>query len=366
MSTRSRNAAQMRSRVATSPRARWGWGPSDLASEEEEEAWQALQMQRAIGRGEATVADLPEAYGGRPTGSTRRAIRQQVLWDAQQAARLAEEENMRKEEEFNRKSLIANYDFVTKTADRQRAQEEALLQKQEEARRAESELRLSEYANSLDPYDTTSASKIAAFISKDAALINNPKATGTYDFFKKSSSKSETVIKMEEEATIQQSLREARQAGVSPEQIAAAKTLDKDGNETYDLGKLRYATDITVGSRVAEAETRKQPTDTRTPLEKAEDDLAEKRARLGAFVDEEGVPPEYDEMTESYRRALADVKQSEARVKRLGGESEPEEPEEEEEYPDERIEKARAIAQNPSHPRNKDAIRFLKSIGQSY
>jgi hypothetical protein len=38
----------------------------------------------------------------------------------------------------------------------------------------------------------------------------------------------------------------------------------------------------------------------------------------------------------------------------------------EEEYPDEQIEKARAIAQNPSHPRNKDAIRFLKSIGQSY
>jgi hypothetical protein len=358
MSTLSRNKAQMRSRVKSDPRRRWGWGPSALASVEEEEAWEEIET-------DPNASPL-ERLGPRPMGYSRRGIRMQAEWDAEYSKALDQEKTMlellEKEKAIEQRERLARSAAAKERAEREQA---LLVAKQEEVV-AEAEARLAEYANTLDPFDPTSASKIAAVISKTPPLLNNPKATGMHSFFTKSASKSEAVVKMEEEATIQQSLREARQAGVFPEQIAATKTLDKDGNETYDLGKLRYATDITVGSRVAEAETRKQPTDTRTPLEKAEDDLAEKRARLGAFVDEEGVPPEYDEMTESYRRALADVKQSEARVKRLGGEPEPEEPEEEEEYPDEQIKKARAIAQNPSHPRNKDAIRFLKSIGQSY
>lgn len=96
-----RNRAEMLTRVATSPRARWGWGPSDLASQEEKDAWQAMRVGRAIESGQASVADLPEAYGGRPQGTTRRAIRQQLAWDAQQTAEIERQKFVRDAARFD-------------------------------------------------------------------------------------------------------------------------------------------------------------------------------------------------------------------------------------------------------------------------
>jgi hypothetical protein len=64
--------------------------PSALASHEEKEAFRAHQITKAIQRGEATVADLPEEYGGRPTGTSSRAIAAQKAWDKAYAI---EEEN---------------------------------------------------------------------------------------------------------------------------------------------------------------------------------------------------------------------------------------------------------------------------------
>ena len=55
--------------------------PSSLASQEEKEAYKARQVTQAIQRGEATVADLPEDYGGRPTGTSSRAIAARKAWD---------------------------------------------------------------------------------------------------------------------------------------------------------------------------------------------------------------------------------------------------------------------------------------------
>lgn len=96
------NRQQMLERVATSPRTRWGWGPSDLASQEEKEAYQFLEMQPKIAAGQATVADLPEAYGGRPTGTSRRAIRMQQAWEAQQKYLSDLEEQNRQREQAAR------------------------------------------------------------------------------------------------------------------------------------------------------------------------------------------------------------------------------------------------------------------------
>lgn len=75
-------------RAATDPRRQWGWGPSPLAGPEERSAYQALQVFPEIQAGRATVANLPESYGGRPTGTTRRAIRMQAEWDKSQQAAL--------------------------------------------------------------------------------------------------------------------------------------------------------------------------------------------------------------------------------------------------------------------------------------
>jgi len=59
-----------------------------MASGEEKEAYRAWETTKAIERGEATLADLPEEYGGRPTGSTRRAIRARKAWDLNQAIQM--------------------------------------------------------------------------------------------------------------------------------------------------------------------------------------------------------------------------------------------------------------------------------------
>jgi hypothetical protein len=59
-----------------------------LASNEEKERYRAVQIQQEIEAGRSTVADLPEAYGGRPTGTTRRSIRMQDEWDKQQNTEL--------------------------------------------------------------------------------------------------------------------------------------------------------------------------------------------------------------------------------------------------------------------------------------
>jgi hypothetical protein len=58
---------------------------SPLASQEEKEAYRARQVMQAIERGEATVADLPEDYGGRPTGNSSRAVTARKAWDRNQA-----------------------------------------------------------------------------------------------------------------------------------------------------------------------------------------------------------------------------------------------------------------------------------------
>lgn len=72
---------QALNRAARDPRRQFGWGVSEMASPEEKRAWEAQQTMGAIQRGEASVADLPEQYGGRPQGQSRRAIRMQQAWD---------------------------------------------------------------------------------------------------------------------------------------------------------------------------------------------------------------------------------------------------------------------------------------------
>jgi hypothetical protein len=52
------------------------------------------------------TADMPEAWGGRPTGTTRRAIRMQKAWDDQRKIMMAEREEARRQYEFGRSSEI--------------------------------------------------------------------------------------------------------------------------------------------------------------------------------------------------------------------------------------------------------------------
>jgi hypothetical protein len=59
----------------------WGWGPS---TPEEQKAFQAAEV---IERG-GPVEQMPVEYGGRPTGTSRRALRMQEEWDKRQQQQL--------------------------------------------------------------------------------------------------------------------------------------------------------------------------------------------------------------------------------------------------------------------------------------
>jgi hypothetical protein len=301
---------------------RFGWGPSPLASREEQRAYQAQQIMGAIQRGEASVADLPEAYGGRPTGQSRRAIRMQQAWDAQQARDLQQQQAIRQQVEFEKTMRLRDLDIQTKEFDFKTKKEDALFEANEEANRKAAEARLAEFANTLDPTDPTSASRLAAEIENDPYLLDSPLAAKRYEYFNKAASNSVRVIDSQQRKAVDSVVSAALQAGMSGEDIAKFKTLDPQGRETYDAVGLQRATDILIGERTVAAEERKEPKDTRTDLEKAQDQLADAKARLGAFLDEGGEPIEENE---TYRRALADVKQAESRVERFSGAAKPKE-----------------------------------------
>lgn len=61
-------------------RREWGWGPSEFAAPESRRAFQAAEV---IERG-GPLEQMPVEYGGRPTGTSRRALRMQAEYDAAQ------------------------------------------------------------------------------------------------------------------------------------------------------------------------------------------------------------------------------------------------------------------------------------------
>lgn len=356
---------EMLKRVQSDPRRAWGWGPSTMASPEEKAAYDYLEKRPLVESGQLSPADLPEQYGGRPQGQSRRAIRMQQAWDAQQAAIIAQQQEMRQVEEFGKTMLSRDLDIKIKEYDFTTKKENDLFEKNEEAKIRMAEAMLAEFANKLDPTDPASASLLAAEIENNPYLLNSELAAKRYDYFTKAASNSVRVIEGQQNKVVEDTVSAALRAGLTEADIAKFKTLNQQGGETYDIGGLRKATDTLIGERAVAAETRKEPEDTRTELQKAQDQLADSKARLGAFLDEGGDPVEE---SETYRRALADVKESESRVDRLSG-AKPKLKKEEDkapQYTPEQIAAAKDIARDIKHPRNRQAIQLLRSIGESY
>jgi hypothetical protein len=318
MATREEEALQ---RVARDPRRQFGWEPSALASPEEKRAYQASALMPEIAAGRASVADLPEQYGGRPQGESRRAIRMQQAWDAQQAAVAQQEQEVRQVEEFNKTMRLRDLDIQTKALDLETKREDALFEAQQEANRKASEASLAKFASTLDPTDPTSASRLAEYIGQDVYLLDSPLAAKRYEFFNKAAANSVQVIENQQNKVVSDAVSAALQAGLTEADIAKFKTLDpQTKKETYDIGGLRRATDIVIGERAVAAEGRKEEEDTRSPIQIAQDNLADAKARLGAYM-EDGEP--FDETSESFRKAQADVNEAQARFDRLSGAEKP-------------------------------------------
>ena len=100
----------MLERVQRDPRRQFGWEPSALASPEEKRAYQASILMPEIAAGRASVAQLPEQYGGRPTGASRRSMRMQAAWDETQKQQLEQQRLAQQMEMENRRLVLQERD----------------------------------------------------------------------------------------------------------------------------------------------------------------------------------------------------------------------------------------------------------------
>ena len=144
---------------------RFGWGPSPLASNEEIARYRAAQIGREIEAGRATVADLPESYGGRPEGTTRRAIRRQAEYDKRQADLLNQERIMQQMGIQQRETLIREESLKL-----QRDAEERLRIKEDKA--LEEEKMKSERENRIQRESSDILSGIRGTRLPDGTVIN--------------------------------------------------------------------------------------------------------------------------------------------------------------------------------------------------
>jgi len=97
------------------------------------------------------TADMPEAWGGRPTGTTRRSIRMQKAWDDQRKIMMAEREEARRQYEFGRSSeILARKQAMDESRYDREMEEYSAKQKLEAQKEFESQA-FTSLLNKLDP-----------------------------------------------------------------------------------------------------------------------------------------------------------------------------------------------------------------------
>jgi hypothetical protein len=307
-------------RAERDPRRQWGWGVSQMASPEERRAWQALDTQGAIERGEATVADLPEQYGGRPQGTTRRAIRMQSEWDARQSARLAEEQAIAAREKEMREIEMFNLDREIK----ERTLDSSIEQK-----------RFDMSMEAITESQVDSAFKIlnmnrgepdAAQRSVDMMIeyglgqaFNDPRVKSALDRLGSLNKQDNDVAMVREQREQQRRLMniesDARQSGASEKEIESARRIDPDGNVYVDEAALMRVRD---NAKLREKqEGAREPA--RTRVETLRSEIVGLEAKIETFEEED----EGNEKILELRGLLAEKR---AQLKdEQGGAEEPEE-----------------------------------------
>lgn len=281
----------MLARVATSPRARWGWGPSDLASQEEKDAWQALRVGRAMERGMATEADLPEAYGGRPTGTTRRAIRMQKAWDAEQAARIQQEEAMLQIESERLDRATQALDYSQKFYEFEQLKEKDLFDKAEAERQARDAANFQKFTNQFIDADPRLAYAAATdAIANNPQLMDNPLIKDTVTALK-NRAENGTAALLNQEIKAENEARAARQqafletyeellaSGVPREQIA--QFYDPDAE--VPVGEVAF-NQKKVAEQLGGVEAEKKVETKEKPAKDLELDIEQKSEELNSML----------------------------------------------------------------------------------
>ena len=201
--------------------------PSLMASREEKDSYTAQE----VGRGNLPSSELSEAYGGRPTGTTRRAIRMQDAYDTERERQLEERasiqsmEIQQKEFEMGQRdqSMRENtfyYDRGIKEAEQKMDAEEL----------SQATTIVNAVAN-LDPSSPDYLDNVSVIVSKNSLGANNDGVLRLLERYDKANARYEASQKSLNEAQIASNEKQAEDAeaqaklqadmvtyGVTPEQ----------------------------------------------------------------------------------------------------------------------------------------------------
>jgi hypothetical protein len=256
-----------------------------LASNEEKDRYRAAQIGREIEAGRATVADLPEAYGGRPTGTTRRSIRRQAEYDKQLG------------EQIRQQQMLQTMDTQQKQFELQSRQENRLLNEQEARRNAERlQAKIDEKNAAVkniafgvmadaDLDDPSSYSRVVKQISGIAGALEDEDVRSGLGVIRQAADSSMGSIARKQQQEMDdkfaQDMQKLMETGVTEDELPQFFDPESPiGTPRFDQRKVAAR----LGSTTAKAKEEVKTTKVETPIEKIGLDLQQAYGELNSLV----------------------------------------------------------------------------------
>ena len=291
--------------------------PSMMASPEERAAYAAQEVRA----GNAPEYALPEDYGGRPQGTTRRAIRMAAAWDAEQTARIQQEQAMRQKEEASRKEQREGWRFMKEQNEYSAKEKLDALNERDSAQEASE---ANAIASGLEGIDFKTDAEAA--LKVDELILNNPLGAAREDINKQIGAAKNIITtygiasrtKADQEAGKAKSaiINDALSAGVTEQEIEATRFADpKTAAVDYNYGEIAKL----AAKRTGELKTKEPEEEGYKPISVAEArdrrDVAQAEFEaLSSSVEKgelEDDDPDYVKTRARLRKAEAELKVAE-------------------------------------------------------
>lgn len=188
-----------------------------------------------------TPEDLPEAWGGRPTGTSRRAIRMQAEWDKRRERQVEEYKIQRQAYESDRTYGLQARDQMIQEAKFQKTQEEAVANQKLKAQASLESANIISSINQLDPRSPDFESSVAKIMAQ------NPLGTtdeGVQKIVSQYNSASQ-IYRSAEQSRLQSEKAEAeKRAAQSKEMARVAEVAARTGQEQSNFIKSVGGVDV--------------------------------------------------------------------------------------------------------------------------
>jgi hypothetical protein len=243
---------------------------------------------RSESTGSPMMIDLSARSGGRPTGSSRRAIRMQEAWDAEQTARIKEEQMAAAWAKEQREIEMFNLDRTIKARTLESSTEKKRFDMSMEA------ITESQVDSAFKILNMNRGEPDAAQRSVDMMIeyglgqaFNDPRVKSALDRLGSLNKQDNDVSMVREQREQQRRLMnvesEARQAGASEKEIESARRIDPNGNVYVDEAALMRVRDMAKRSEKQEgAETKEEKKSITEKINSAEKELLKIKSRVAA------------------------------------------------------------------------------------